>query len=172
MPLSNATCKERVGPDPTLRSSHRCPFRGSKTAHILSQALTPLQSVTRASPRPTVIPQGIASERPFRGFFPFDVFELRGATYPRQIPTYRLRCALGISHPLDALLPSQPPGLVPSRFRPWGFALRGLSPRLTPYALSIRRAPQGCWSARNRNNGRSLSGTHTPNKAPTPDLGY
>jgi hypothetical protein len=138
----------QVGPDSEVSTPLPVPRFGNR-GHPLS-GLTPFQSVTRASPRPTVIPRGIASARSFRGLFPFGVSELRGATQPRQIPTYRLRCALGVSHPLDALLPSQPPGLVPSRLRPWGFALRGFSPRLTPYALSRRRAPQGSSSTRNR----------------------
>jgi hypothetical protein len=60
----------------------------------------------------------------------------RGATYLRWVPSRRLCCALRVSHPLGALLPSWPPGLVPSRSRSWGLTLRGLSPHVVPYVLS------------------------------------
>jgi hypothetical protein len=119
--------------------------------------------------------------RPFRGFFPFSVFQSRRATYLRRFPTRRLCCAPRVSHPLDALLPSRPSGLVPSRFRSWGLTLRGLDPHLVPYVLSnavpLRVTPQPKEEA-------SLPGTHTPSEArrrvwvlarvPTPDasLGF
>jgi hypothetical protein len=101
---------------------------------------------------------GIAPERPFRGFFPFDVCEPRGATWIRRIPSRRLSCALRVSHPLDALLPSRPPGLVPSRYRPWGLTLRGFAPRLAPYALSSA-APLRV-SPRPKRRGRPFRDTH------------
>jgi hypothetical protein len=44
----------------------------------------------------------------------------RGATYLRRFPTRRLRCALRVSHPLDALLPARPAELISSRSHPWG----------------------------------------------------
>jgi hypothetical protein len=59
----------------------------------------------------------------------------RGATYPSGIPTRRLRCVPRVSHPLDALLPPRPAGLVSSRFRSWGSPSR-LVPCAAPYALS------------------------------------
>jgi hypothetical protein len=165
----SSTRTEARGSDSTLRSPRRCPFHGSRTVEILSQALTPFQSFTRASPHPAVTPDGIVTACPFRGLFPFGVSEPRGATQPRRFPSRRLRCALRVSHPLDALLPSRPPGLVPSRFRPWGFSLRGLAPRLVPYALSKRRAPQGFSSTKKEE--AALSRTLTPNEARTPDPG-
>jgi hypothetical protein len=54
---------------------------------------------------------------------------------PSGIPTRRLRCVPRVSHPLDALLPPRPAGLVSSRFRSWGFPSR-LLPHAVPYALS------------------------------------
>ena len=107
----------------------------------------------------TVIPKGIALFRPFRGFFPFSVFQSRGATYLRRFPFRRLRCALRVSHPLDALLPSRPSGLVPSRYRSWGFTLRGLDPHLVPYALSDA-APLGV-SPQTKSRGRPSRDSHT-----------
>jgi hypothetical protein len=54
---------------------------------------------------------------------------------PSEIPARRLRCAPRVSHPLDALLPPRPAGLVSSRFRSWGSPSR-LVPHTVPYALS------------------------------------
>lgn len=67
------------------------------------------------------------------------------------------------------MLPSRPPGLIPSRFHPWGLTLRGFTPRLAPYALSKRRAPQGLSSTKKEET--ALSGTLTPDEAPTTDPG-
>jgi len=51
---------------------------------------------------------------------PTAFFQPRGATYPGEFHLIRLSCALRISHPFDALLPSQPAGLISSRSRSWG----------------------------------------------------
>jgi hypothetical protein len=51
------------------------------------------------------------------------------------IPTRWLRCVPRVSHPLDALLPPRPAGLVSSRFRSWGSPSR-LVPARCRYALS------------------------------------
>jgi len=107
-----------------------------KPCRFLSQALAPFQSVTRTSPPASPWSRRIALVGPFRGFFPFSVFESRGATYPRRFPNRRLRFVLRVSHPLDALLPPWPSGLVPSRYRSWGLTLRGFYPQTMPYALS------------------------------------
>jgi len=50
-------------------------------------------------------------------------------------PAHRLRCVLRVSHPLDALLPPRPAGLVSFRFRSWGSPSR-LVPTQCRYALS------------------------------------
>jgi hypothetical protein len=42
------------------------------------------------------------------------------ATYPGEHPCCRLRCALRVSHPPDALLPPRPAELFSSRSRLWG----------------------------------------------------
>jgi hypothetical protein len=59
---------------------------------------------------------------------------------PGGIPTHRLRCVPRVSHPLDALLPPRPAGLVSSRFRSWGSPSR-LSPRRVVRSLE-RRTPR------------------------------
>jgi hypothetical protein len=82
----------------------------------------------------------------------------------RQDPSRRFRCVPRVSHPLDALLPSWPPGLIPSRFRSWGSALRGFAPRLVPYVLSDA-APLGV-SPQPLREEAAPPGTHTPNEAP------
>lgn len=56
------------------------------------------------------------------------------------IPSHRLRCVRRVSHPLDALLPPRPAGLVSSRFRSWGSPSR-LSPRSAVRPLE-RRIPR------------------------------
>jgi len=53
-----------------------------------------------------------------------------------------LCCALRVSHPLAALLPSRPSELVSSRYRSWGFTLRGFDPHPLPYALSDAAPPR------------------------------
>lgn len=138
---------------------------------ILSQALAPFQSFTRTSPRTnrdTIA--GIAPARPFRGLFPFDVCQPRGATETRQDPSRRLRCALRVSHPLDALLPSRPSGFVPSRYRPWGLTLRGLNPQPTPYVLS-NAAPLWGFSPLPQDRSRPFRDPHA-GKSPSTGLGF
>jgi hypothetical protein len=62
---------------------------------------------------------------------------------PGGIPTHRLRCALRVSHPLGALLPPRPAGLVSSRFRSWGSPSRLVPARCrTP---SRAPDPSGFW---------------------------
>jgi hypothetical protein len=66
------------------------------------------------------------NRRSFRGFFPYDVFpDSRSHLTPTKTPLRWLRCALRVSHPLNALLPSRPPKLISSWSRPWGFPFRG-----------------------------------------------
>jgi hypothetical protein len=59
----------------------------------------------------------------FRGLLPFSVFSCKEPlTTAGSQPA--ITCAPEVSHLLDALLPSQPIGLVPSRIRSWGFPTR------------------------------------------------
>jgi hypothetical protein len=58
-------------------------------------------------------------------------------------PAHRFRCALRVSHPLDALLPPRPAGLVPSRFRSWGSPSRLVPTRCR--TLSRAPDPSGFW---------------------------
>jgi len=58
-------------------------------------------------------------------------------------PAHRLRCVRRVSHPLDALLPPRPAGLVSSRFRSWGSPSRLVPTRCrTP---SRAPDPSGFW---------------------------
>jgi hypothetical protein len=116
----------------------------------------------------TVIPESITLLRPYRGFFPFSVFQSRRATYPRRFPFRRLCCAPRVSHPLDALLPSRPSGPIPSRYRSWGLTLRGLHPHPVPYALSSA-APLGVPSSTQQRRGRPSRDSHTK-QSPSPGL--
>jgi hypothetical protein len=120
-----------------------------------------------ATTNQTVTPERIALVRPYRGFFPFSVCQSRRATYPRRFPPHRLRCALRVSHPLDALLPSRPSGLVPSRYRSWGFPLRGFDPHPLPYALSSAAPLRISPSIRRR--GRPSRDSHN-GQSPSPVL--
>lgn len=56
---------------------------------------------------------------------------------PGRIPARRLRCVPRVSHPLDALLPPRPAGLVSSRFRSWGSPSRLVPTR----CRTLSRAP-------------------------------
>jgi hypothetical protein len=82
--------------------------------------------------------------RSFRGFRPFSVFPAAQSHSVRRFPTHRSCCALRVSHPLDALLPARPPGLVPSRSRSWGSLLEALfrARRRTPFP-----APGPSWGS-------------------------
>jgi hypothetical protein len=165
VPLSTPRHRSARGTESTLGSPLRRPSTAVKPWRFLSQALAPFQSFTSVPPRIFVTPRGITPTRPFRGFFPFSVCQSRGATYPRRFPPRRLRCALRVSHPLDALLPSRPPGLIPSRYRSWGLTLRGLNPRLMPYALSSAAPLRGFASTKRR--GRPSRDTHTKQSPPS-----
>jgi hypothetical protein len=93
-----------------------------------------------------------------------------GATYLRQFPNHRLRCALRVSHPLDALLPVRPPGLVSSRSRSWGSLLEALfrARRRTPSP-----APGPSWgSNRFRRTSPPLQGSNTSREARPRQLGF
>jgi hypothetical protein len=51
-----------------------------------------------------------------------------GATDLQRVPTRWSRCALRVSHPLDALLPTRSPGPISSRSRSWGLPFEALLP--------------------------------------------
>lgn len=57
---------------------------------------------------------------------------------PCELPPHRLSCALGVSHPFDALLPSRPAELISSRSRSWGFPFEALIP---PERRTFSRTP-------------------------------
>jgi len=104
----------------TSRRPHRSPSRRSKAPGVpLSGLGSPTQFHrlhTARSGSTEMLPSHAPSEVPS----PSASCQSRGATYLRRFPTHRLRCALRVSHPLGALLPPRPAGLVSSRFRSWG----------------------------------------------------
>ena len=120
----------------TLGLPHRRLPQTFRFGVILSQALAPLQSITRASPQ-TVAPaltDRIAA-RPFRGFLPSSVLPaMRSHLPPAGTTPNRLRCALRVSHPLDALLPARPAELISSRSRYWALPSEA-------FFLTLRRTP-------------------------------
>jgi hypothetical protein len=71
---------------------------------------------------------------------PFSVFPTTASDLPQLPPRTWLSCALGVSHPLDALLPLRPAGLIPSRIRSWAFPTRLSHPRSAVSSLE-RRLP-------------------------------
>jgi hypothetical protein len=94
---------------PTLRSPHRRPrARSSNRAHPLTGfgSLSEFHPyVTAATVRDS---KRVALLGPFPRFLPLQRLSATRSHLPRQDPSRRLRCALRVSHPLDALLPSQP----------------------------------------------------------------
>jgi hypothetical protein len=102
--------------------------------------------------------------RSFRGFSPLQRFPSRAEPpSPGELPAHRLRCALRVSHPLDALLPARPAGLIPSRSRSWGSLLEALirARRRTPSP-----APGPSWgSYQLRRTGPPLQGFSTSREA-------
>jgi hypothetical protein len=74
------------------------------------------------------------TDAPSEVFRPFDVFPAKESHFPGASHRTRLCCVLRVSHPLDALLPPWPVGLISSRSRPWGSPSEVLlpPPRRTP----------------------------------------
>jgi hypothetical protein len=78
--------------------------------------------------------------RPSRGLIPFDVFPAaRSHIPPTDSQSIGSCCVLRVSHPLDALLPARPIGLISSRTRPWGSPFEAfiLPQRRTPFSTSV-----------------------------------
>jgi hypothetical protein len=138
---------------------------------ILSRALAPFQSFTHAPPHdPGLrIPKDLRhTPCPFRGLFPFNVFPAVGSHIPptRTYPC-RLRFALRVSHPLDALLPPRPAGLISFRSRPWGLPFEAL---ILPRCRTPSRTPPPSWGSviLRRSEGRpSRVRKHTARSPPT-----
>jgi len=98
------------------------------------------QSVTDTPPPWYVLSDAFVSRRSFRfqtndrpqslpRFCPLQRFANR-TELPNSnvLPTRWSRCALRVSHPLDALLPARSPGLISSRSRSWGSPFEALIP--------------------------------------------
>jgi hypothetical protein len=62
---------------------------------------------------------------------------------PDEIPSRRFCCVLRVSHPLDALLPPWPSGLIPSRSRSWGLPSEAFIPQRCRTSF---RTPLPSWS--------------------------
>jgi hypothetical protein len=120
--------------------------------------LAPLQSFTNAPPCAAYSSTHVdeSYHPPLPRFCPLQRFASRKEPLTsREHPTHRLSCALGVSHPFDALLPSRPAEPVSSRFHSWGFPSRPCSlrnavrplERLDPHAIgcdtSAASPPQG-----------------------------
>jgi len=121
---------------PTSRRPHRSPSRHSKASEIpLSGLGSPTQfhrlhtaraGQHRDADPPMLRPRFVPLQRLVNREEPLS---------SGGIPAHRSCCVRRVSHPLDALLPPRPAGLVSSRFRSWGYPSR-LVPHAVPYALS------------------------------------
>lgn len=131
----------------TSRSSRRAGSPGPyPTRVILSQALTLLQSIadsyTFAPAKVPHDPFELSRATPcwwqttFQGFVPFSVFRSFGALFSWRFPQLPRPCALRVLHPLDALLPKWPFGLISFRFHSWDLTLQGFIPLPTRSLLS------------------------------------
>jgi hypothetical protein len=80
----------------------------------------------------------------FRGFSPFSVFPVAGSHYSEESQLIRFGCVLRVSHPLDALLPPRPTGLIPSQSRSWGLPFEVLIPC---YSRRFFQTPPPSWSS-------------------------
>jgi hypothetical protein len=139
VPLADGMCRSTTDLD--FEVSTLLPFcQLLRIDSIPSQALTPLQSFTHTPPQASGFPAGEPANkhvvRPSRGSFPFSVFPAARSHIPPMIPK-----------PSVTL---RPQGFARSRrFAPHttcracfipipllGFALRGLHPPATPYAIS------------------------------------
>jgi len=110
---------------------------------ILSQALAPFQSVTRASPQAIALDSHPVADPPLPRFFPLQrLSSLAEPPTSGGSQTVRLCCALRVSHPLDALLPARPVGLVSSRSRSWGSPFEAL---IRLWRRTFFRTPGPSW---------------------------
>jgi hypothetical protein len=138
---------EAVAPPPNL------PIR---VGVFLSQALAPLQGFTAGSLRAPDPALGLLPKRgqdlaPSEVMVPYRVFPVWGSAVASRFPARAAfvsrpksehgGCAHRVSHPLDALLPPKPAGLVPSRSRVWGSPFEALLRDERRAGLSTRQDP-------------------------------
>jgi hypothetical protein len=137
---------------------------------IPPQALAPLQSFTfvppRASGLPTIEWSAQSRRPPLPRFFPLQRFSSRAEPHTSNgFPTRWLRCALEVSHPLDALLPVRPIGLISSQIRSWGSPLEAffLPPRRTLFSNAgpLLRFPFGSEEPNRLSRGTARCGKPT-----------
>lgn len=106
---------------------------------------------------------------PFRGLFPYSVCQSQGATYPRQDPSPPVTLRPQGFSPSRRLAPLATSWACSIPGALMGFALRGLHPPLTPYALS---SAVTLWAySRGRPTTGLPTGAPTPAEARTPGLG-
>jgi hypothetical protein len=164
-----------------IKATHRIQLRGFSVRRPVppvkggSFPLSGFGSLSGFHPLATAIPapssQAGLSLAPSKVCSPPTFFQLRRATYTRRFPGRRLRCALRVSHPLDALLPPKPTEPIPSRSRSWGFPSRFLS---SDGVVRAHRAPcpSGVVRWRPQAPPDPLQGLNTPPKAQTVEPGY
>jgi hypothetical protein len=146
-------------PAPASRLPRRRPDPLQGGGLVLSQAWRPFR-VSPMHDREALCQPGAASEdahsnqreysATFRGSWPLQRFSSHGerpyCIRPRAVPpACGSGCVLRVSHPLDALLPPRPVGLVSSRSRSWGSTLRGLALR---GAVRTSRSAATLWGFR------------------------
>jgi hypothetical protein len=140
LPFCGPAAYARTGPGSEVSASSPLPQHLSAAGDPLTGLGTPPECHPCATVR-DMLPTH-ASElcrSPLPRFLPLQRLASREEPpTPRELPPHGLRCALGVSHPFDALLPPQPAGLVPSRSRSWGFPFEALLPpeRRTPSRAS------------------------------------
>jgi hypothetical protein len=119
---------------PTSRRPHRSPSRRSKASELPLSGLALLHSFTNFTPHDRAAP-GAATTMLRPRFLPLQ--RLASREEPHNSgghPAHRLGCVHRVSHPLDALLPPRPAGLISSRFRSWGSPSRLVPTRCrTPF---------------------------------------
>jgi hypothetical protein len=116
--------------------------------------LAPLQGFTAGSLRAPVLAVGLLPKHgrtlaPSEVTVPYRVFPVWGSAIAMRFPKPRCLtcseehggCARRVSHPLDALLPPRPAGLIPSRSRVWGSPFEALLRGERRADLSTRQDP-------------------------------
>jgi hypothetical protein len=129
-PLRPSTDEAVATPSQTMGFSRKRRFAQSLNFELCPLVgLRLLQSLTRPCRCP--LPSGLATAAraaPLMGSLAPSAPEVPAEQPSRSLP-HSVRCALRVSHPLSALLPARPSGLVSCRKRPWGFPFRAFSSR-------------------------------------------
>ena len=113
--------------------------------------VSPLDRCERRALALRLLPKRDPDLAPSEVTVPYRVFPVWGSAIASRLPAALLLvlrpksehsgCALRVSHPLDALLPPRPAGLVPSRSRVWGSPFEALLRGERRADLSTRQDP-------------------------------